>query len=115
MNGIGLNTFMGTNLEAFKKTAAMSSDNYPELLMKCHITNAPWIFGGIWNTAQVLTPDKIQDATRTSHDNGSTIINDFSVFHLHLDILFLDFSRPQDCGQGLCARIGLYDEVCLRH
>ncbi len=58
--------------------AKVSSDNYPEVLrkvyiacshysfiqeyiistslylLKCHIVNAPWVFGGIWTIAQMF-------------------------------------------------------------
>lgn len=58
VNGIGIGTFQGTNKEAFQRTTAMSGDNYPEILYKVHIVNAPWVFGGIWNIAQVFLAPK---------------------------------------------------------
>ena len=58
VNGIGLNVLQGTNKEAFSRATAMMGDNYPEILVKVHVINAPWIFGGIWNIAQVFLAPK---------------------------------------------------------
>ena len=58
VNGIGLNALQGTNKEAFSKATSMMGDNYPEILLKVHVINAPWIFGGIWNIAQVFLAPK---------------------------------------------------------
>ena len=58
VNGIGFNVLQGTNKEAFSRATAMMGDNYPEILIKVHVINAPWIFGGIWNIAQVFLAPK---------------------------------------------------------
>ena len=80
VNGIGLNALQGTNKEAFSKATAMMGDNYPEILMKVHVINAPWIFGGIWNIAQVfLAPKTVAKVKVIGNDYLEKISNDITV------------------------------------
>ncbi|CAN0430994.1 unnamed protein product, partial [Ectocarpus sp. 8 AP-2014] len=43
---------------------AVSQDNYPEMMEKCYIINAPWVFYALWKGLQPLvsagTAKKVQ-------------------------------------------------------
>jgi len=55
---VSLVSFTGKNKEAFEKATKLSADNYPEILMKAHIVNAPWVFGAVWNVAKLFLPQR---------------------------------------------------------
>lgn len=58
VSNISYVTFTGKNKEAFEKATKLSTDNYPELLLRAHIVNAPWVFGAIWNIAKLFLPQR---------------------------------------------------------
>ena len=45
---VGFRHLGPTGQEIIRGVVTMSSDNYPELLRKCLIVNAPWVFSSIW-------------------------------------------------------------------
>ena len=58
VTGLGLSAWQGENSECFERQTKISSDNYPEILQKCYIVNAPWLFGALWTIAQVFVPPR---------------------------------------------------------
>ena len=80
VNDISLSTFTGLNKEAFEKISKLSSDNYPEILLKCYIINAPWLFGAIWALAQLfLAPGTVAKVSMMGTDFLNHITQSISI------------------------------------
>ena len=48
LNGFGLGHIGLDGQTVIKWILEIAVDNYPELLLKCHMINVPWIFNSIW-------------------------------------------------------------------
>mmetsp|Transcript_18256 Transcript_18256/g.19016 ORF Transcript_18256/g.19016 Transcript_18256/m.19016 type:complete len:329 (+) Transcript_18256:61-1047(+) len=48
LNGVGFEHLGSKGQEIIKAVVGVASDNYPELMHKCHMINAPWIFNTVW-------------------------------------------------------------------
>lgn len=58
---ISLADFTGANRETAQQLMAIASDNYPELLKKYYVVNAPWVFTGIFSVLKVFLAQKTID------------------------------------------------------
>jgi hypothetical protein len=48
LNGIGFEHLGAKGQEIIKAVVNVASDNYPELMHKCHMINTPWLFNTVW-------------------------------------------------------------------
>jgi hypothetical protein len=48
LNGIGFEHLGAKGQEIIKAVVNVASDNYPELMHKCHMLNTPWLFNTVW-------------------------------------------------------------------
>lgn len=48
LNGIGFEHLGSKGQEIIKAVVNVASDNYPELMHKCHMINTPWLFNTVW-------------------------------------------------------------------
>jgi len=45
-----------SNQSLGRRIMLMSADNYPEILNKCYICNAPWVFNSIYSMIKLILP-----------------------------------------------------------
>mmetsp|Transcript_23884 Transcript_23884/g.35042 ORF Transcript_23884/g.35042 Transcript_23884/m.35042 type:complete len:321 (+) Transcript_23884:108-1070(+) len=48
LNGVGFEHLGSQGQEIIKAVIGVASDNYPELMHKCHMINVPWLFNTVW-------------------------------------------------------------------
>ncbi len=48
LNGVGFEHLGAKGQEIIKAVVGVASDNYPELMHKCHMINTPWLFNTVW-------------------------------------------------------------------
>ena len=48
LNGVGFEHLGSKGQEIIKAVVNVASDNYPELMHKCHMINTPWLFNTVW-------------------------------------------------------------------
>jgi len=48
LGGVGFDHIGSQGQEIIRAVLGIATDNYPELMRKCHMINAPWIFNTIW-------------------------------------------------------------------
>jgi hypothetical protein len=48
LSGIGFEHLGTKGQEIIKAVVGVASDNYPELMHKCHMINTPWLFNTVW-------------------------------------------------------------------
>jgi hypothetical protein len=48
LSGIGFDHLGTKGQEIIKAVVGVASDNYPELMHKCHMINTPWLFNTVW-------------------------------------------------------------------
>lgn len=48
LNGVGFDHLGSQGQEIIKAVIGIATPNYPELMRKCHLVNAPWLFNTVW-------------------------------------------------------------------
>lgn len=48
LDGVGLDHLGSQGQEIIKAVVGVAAANYPELMRKCHLINAPWLFNTVW-------------------------------------------------------------------
>ena len=100
VTGIGLSAFTGENSEAWERQTKLSSDNYPEILQKCYVCNAPWFFIPVWNAAQIfLAPRTVEKVGIHGNDFFEYLSKDISADAIPTFLggeLEMDYDQPFD-------------------
>mmetsp|Transcript_25185 Transcript_25185/g.25395 ORF Transcript_25185/g.25395 Transcript_25185/m.25395 type:complete len:327 (+) Transcript_25185:192-1172(+) len=105
MRGMALSSFTNENKEIGSKVITLSSDNYPEVMAKCYIVNAPWIFGPVYAFAKLfMAPKTIAKISLLGHDFLGKLSSDLPKSHVP-DFLGGDLSEynqptPYDLTEG---------------
>jgi len=58
LKGLGMSHFHRDLFSMIKEGNGQIEQNYPEVMGKCFIVNAPWVFKGIWAVVQPWLPPR---------------------------------------------------------
>lgn len=56
LSAFSMFSFGGANQALGRRIMLMSADNYPEILNKCYVCNAPWVFNTIFSAMKLILP-----------------------------------------------------------
>lgn len=56
LSAFSMFSFGASNQSIGRRIMMMSADNYPEILNKCYVCNAPWVFNSIFSMIKMILP-----------------------------------------------------------
>jgi hypothetical protein len=75
--GVGFAHIGGDGQKVLKWILEIATDNYPELLFKCHMVNVPWIFNTIWHFIKgLMDPNTIKKVNIQGTDFMQKVLED---------------------------------------
>ena len=80
LSGFGMANVGTDGQTVMKWILEIAADNYPELLYKSHMINAPWIFNSIWWIVKnIMDPNTIKKISITGTDYMKVLLKDMPI------------------------------------
>ena len=76
--GMSISQFAGVTKATASKLLKLSSDNYPELLKKAVMINAPWVFTTVWAILKLFLAQRTIDNVSILGSNYSTVLEELT-------------------------------------
>ena len=77
LTGVGMKHITRKSLDLFGKIATVLDTNYPEMLKRCIVVNAPWVFPLFWKVAKYFLDVKTREKISIVSGNPFPTLNKY--------------------------------------